>query len=555
MASQVGQHDAGSVMQPSPEQLKELLILTGLEIMDERGLGLGADSISYVKVFAYLDDEYSVKVTRGSVHERIWPSHDDFRREVLAEALRYLIPGRVDPSSVATAAEAGGDEADPRQDPEVVEVRVARLARLHGASILAETVPSDSFGQVQALKAVASRFNDPLAVEVLRGEVARQAAVGLTLRGEIFSKLARRFGLRPRRGLGLSDDEISDLFHTIYNAAIVGLHLYQNGGYDRVGDPVAYRPVIGEEADEAWSLLGVALRAQIDFFYEPDPDVVDRGDLPLPGPVNGGTGPTVAVGDERDGSVRRPRKELKRLVLAAAVELLLRDGFDLKSEALGYTAVFARLKQSTGLTVHRSTVHNRFWSSHEEFQLDVLRRAVQDEPTSDPSVVQMFEAVPAAKNPDGSIDRRQTARDKIRLVTERQVEVLSYSLAFKRRLLVKAALIDHSDDDPTDRLRAVVRATDHDRIERQTRMLGEKLVGSAFKARPDLGISDDQALDLLGLLAILVLTGTIFDQQAGDENVGRRYGLARPSPTGGTDHWLPGSLAALIYFEHLFVPK
>ncbi len=62
------------------------MIEAGLKILEHRGLGLEADSISYAKVFKYLLSEYTVRVSRGSVHERIWTGHEEFRREVWASA-------------------------------------------------------------------------------------------------------------------------------------------------------------------------------------------------------------------------------------------------------------------------------------------------------------------------------------------------------------------------------------------------------------------------------------------------------------------------------------
>ena len=74
--------------QRSRAELRELLLDAGAELIDRDGIGLELQEITYASVFDYLEQTEGVRVTRASVHKRIWPSQRDFQLEVIAEAVR-----------------------------------------------------------------------------------------------------------------------------------------------------------------------------------------------------------------------------------------------------------------------------------------------------------------------------------------------------------------------------------------------------------------------------------------------------------------------------------
>jgi hypothetical protein len=71
------------------EDLKELVLNAGVEVLERDGLGLSIGSLTYAKVFAYIQENYGITVSRASVHERIWESRDEFRNAVVARAMAY----------------------------------------------------------------------------------------------------------------------------------------------------------------------------------------------------------------------------------------------------------------------------------------------------------------------------------------------------------------------------------------------------------------------------------------------------------------------------------
>ena len=69
-------------------ELRTLLLDAGADLIDRDGIGLELAEITYASVFDYLEQTDGLRVTRASVHKRIWPSQRDFQLEVVAEAVR-----------------------------------------------------------------------------------------------------------------------------------------------------------------------------------------------------------------------------------------------------------------------------------------------------------------------------------------------------------------------------------------------------------------------------------------------------------------------------------
>lgn len=71
------------------EDLKQLILDAADEVIARDGFGVMSSTITYKQVFDHLESAHGVRVTRGSVHERIWPSQHEFQLEVLRRAARW----------------------------------------------------------------------------------------------------------------------------------------------------------------------------------------------------------------------------------------------------------------------------------------------------------------------------------------------------------------------------------------------------------------------------------------------------------------------------------
>ncbi len=70
----------------SRAELEELMIEGGTEVLRELGVETQLSSVSYAKVFEHLERTRGVRVTYGSVHERIWNSLQEYQLSVIERA-------------------------------------------------------------------------------------------------------------------------------------------------------------------------------------------------------------------------------------------------------------------------------------------------------------------------------------------------------------------------------------------------------------------------------------------------------------------------------------
>lgn len=529
----IGEHN----VEGGAESLEQIVIGAGLELLDRDGLSLTTESITYARVFDYLESEYSVRVTRGSVYERIWATQNDFRREVLTEAVGYLPIGH--PAQTALGAPLLVDAADD-------------FARQIGAQLYQGALDSPSFAQYQAAKALASRFDDPVAAQTLH-QVFNQRVTTNQAEGRARNPaLLATLGLRPKVELGLSADQACDVFHSLVALLFDGGHLNYHAGARDIASPVEFLSTPSTDSDP-WSTVSIGIKCFLDFLYEPDPALAGPpNEAPQPWPTQ--EPPQVDPSAwHSDTTVRHPRQELKRLVLAAGIELLLRGGLDLKTELLGYSTVFAHIKQTRGLTVNRSSVHNRMWANNEDFHIEILTRALlrrAREP--DPILVGLFESSQTTRHPDGSLHRQQTALDVIRTANDALAKLSASSNDARTLVQIKAALLHQPSSTGTAALRSAVKQLENQRTDRISDQIRTNIVDLGFQVRPELGLTDTEALDLMAVLTSTTVTGMVLDQLAQIEAASRTIRLPPLDQTSKPNQWTLPGIAMRACFEQFY---
>lgn len=75
----------------SREELRELMLDGGRDVLFELEPTIGFEGLTYSAVFAHLLHAHDQKVTIGSVHERLWKSQRDFQLDVIAHALEDVV--------------------------------------------------------------------------------------------------------------------------------------------------------------------------------------------------------------------------------------------------------------------------------------------------------------------------------------------------------------------------------------------------------------------------------------------------------------------------------
>ncbi len=135
--------DTTPKMRRSRAELEELMIEGGVAVLDAHGLEVQISSLTYARVFEHLERTAGIKVTYGSVHERIWDSIQAFQLAVIERsALWESSPDDTDDwtSWLRTAVALTSQPDGPVVDAAVTGAR-ERYARIDA---LAEESTADS---------------------------------------------------------------------------------------------------------------------------------------------------------------------------------------------------------------------------------------------------------------------------------------------------------------------------------------------------------------------------------------------------------------------------
>lgn len=105
------------------------MIQGGIEVLAEHGVEMQISSVSYAKVFEHLERTKGVRVTYGSVHERIWDSLQDYQLSVIERAgLWNSAASDLLPSAYAMEAFDRANQAEPADRPQAVQEVFRRFA-------------------------------------------------------------------------------------------------------------------------------------------------------------------------------------------------------------------------------------------------------------------------------------------------------------------------------------------------------------------------------------------------------------------------------------------
>ena len=198
-----------SVQQPGRRrkraELKELVLEAGFQVLVREGLDIGVDHVNYTKVFEHLEATKGVRVTRGSVHERIWDSQRDFQLDLVKRAAEWVhhnsTEAVIDASADVVAAadfttHAGRDRA------------IGELCRVLGRVNIEMSEQDDLWylwqGVVSAFSVTRNREEE---VEAVRTSVlATYASISERLEG-FYRLMMDTVGLEPRADLFASADD------------------------------------------------------------------------------------------------------------------------------------------------------------------------------------------------------------------------------------------------------------------------------------------------------------------------------------------------------------
>jgi hypothetical protein len=245
----------------SREELRELLLETGLTILRENGLGTGAETLTFKRVFDRVRDDTGIRVTNASVIRRVWENQAEFQVDLLITVALGQYQGEIDR---ATHDAATAFATMDRSTPEARRRAMREICRVGGrlnAEALQRSRNLPSWVGVWALATSGEAVDYRRRIE----EALLAGYEGFTHRiQELYQSLLGFLGFRLRENL------------TVRQFSIAADALAQGYGLrERIDGSIKEeipRPSGPGGRVEEWTLFAVAFEGLINQFFEIDPD-------------------------------------------------------------------------------------------------------------------------------------------------------------------------------------------------------------------------------------------------------------------------------------------
>jgi hypothetical protein len=245
----------------SREEIRLLMMTAGLDLLAEEGLGIGAEELTFKRVFDRVEASTGKRLTNASVIRRVWTNQAEFQDDVL--------------SAVAMAGDGGGEMGDTAAAMigllQTVDVStpagrrrgLSQICRVGGEASLGALVDSRRWSLwvgvwVLAVTGPQSERGRRIRKALVEGyETTTDLWVGL------YQALMNYLGVRVRAPFTLRQFTVS------VGALIEGCAMRAAAEPDA---PPIFRPTGPDGASEPWSLFAVGLEALVVQYLELDPD-------------------------------------------------------------------------------------------------------------------------------------------------------------------------------------------------------------------------------------------------------------------------------------------
>ncbi len=246
--------------------LKHLVLTAGLEVLERDGVGIGAEDLTYAKVFDYLERTAGVRITRGSVHERIWDSQREFQLEVLATVVEWDFISSID--ETRALIEAATAETD----------LSTHSAREDAMRSLLRTAPMQNLQRNESAKkwalwhgtisSVLSQSYDDESVAILRQAATTSYRKLFEAWTQLYFDAAHTLGYRVRQVPGLNEEQLMRKWSSMILAMADGFAIRLGADLIETFD----LPSGPEGSSEQWDDFGFALWQAMPSFLENPPD-------------------------------------------------------------------------------------------------------------------------------------------------------------------------------------------------------------------------------------------------------------------------------------------
>ena len=242
------------------EALRAMVLEAGVQVLLEDGLGSGAEQLTFKRVFERVAATTGTRVTNASVIGRIWANQAEYQSAVLAAVVADEVKDLE--RAVATSTAAVIDTLD-RSTMEGRQAALRELIRRSAEADLDAASASRSWAAVIGIWALATgsraEGTDHGIYDAIRRGYDASDARGDAVVGALLEFL----GLRLRPPLRV------DQFTVACSGLVDGCALRARA------DPGVMRGILRPTgpggADQEWTLLGIAMEALADQFFEFDP--------------------------------------------------------------------------------------------------------------------------------------------------------------------------------------------------------------------------------------------------------------------------------------------
>ena len=250
----------------SRDELRGLLVETGRSILRDEGLGAGAESLTFKRVFDRVERDTGVRLTNASIIRRVWENQADFQAEVLvaiaaddsdAEIRRMLdsVGGVLD--SVDVSSEESRWQA------------LRDLCRVAGDASLAALRESADWPSWMGVWGLAAG-GTPLEYRRRIRSALIDGYEDFTVKYvRVYADMAAVLGFRPREGLTFRQFAIA--------AESLGEGCELRNRINPAEMQAILRPTGADGGGEEWALFAIGLEALAVQFFEIDPDWVPGG--------------------------------------------------------------------------------------------------------------------------------------------------------------------------------------------------------------------------------------------------------------------------------------
>lgn len=220
----------------SKEQLRQLMIDAGCELLERKGLAFDPPHLTYATVFAHLEETEGITLHRSQVHGRIWGSQEHYRNDVIAATIANSAPGTSEVDEMVSRLAT---------EEQSVQVRTLATAWIESAT----AVTRDQLG-------ADLRWDLLVAAMALSGPTGTTPAPVVDVTGQNlaarmehnewrYGEVAAGLGVRPDPEFGISPADAHLLLSRNSSALVEGMRLIES-----IDHPVA-RPfhIIDEDGN------------------------------------------------------------------------------------------------------------------------------------------------------------------------------------------------------------------------------------------------------------------------------------------------------------------